>query len=161
MTPAERAHICAVLTKTGKLADSLTSALERLRDHAPLTSAFVGGATEADKDLMDAFVHRYCKLQDMLGNQVFRSILIADLETPPAAMVDVVNAVAKRGVVDDLTEWDVLRKMRNRLVHEYEDAPERAARALQDAIATAAPLMLDIHARAVKYLMARLTEREG
>lgn len=161
MTAGERKLAQEALAKTERLADSLRSSVDRLRAMAPLSAETVRTASSQDKDLMDAFVHRYCKLQDLLGTQIFRAILILDLEDPPAAMMDLVNAVAKRGIVDDLAEWAELRRARNRLVHEYEDAPDRAARALQDALDKAAPLMLAVHDRAAAYLTRRLAQIEN
>jgi hypothetical protein len=158
---SDEALALSAVQKTQRLADSLASALTRLRDRSPLTTAFVRDATDEDKDLMDAFVHRYGKLQDMLGAQLFRSVLLLDLEDPPASMMDLVNAVAKRGIVDDLAEWAELRKTRNRLVHEYEDAPERAAAALQHAIDVAAPMMLTVQERAASYITRRLSQRQS
>lgn len=160
MSSSDEALALAAVQKTQRLADSLASALTRLGEESPLTAAFISSATPEDKDLMDAFVHRYGKLQDMLDAQLFRSILLIDLEDPPASMVDLVNAVAKRGIVDDLNEWSDLRKTRNRLVHEYEDAPDRAAAALQHAIDVAAPTMLAIQGRAASYVNRRLAERQ-
>jgi len=89
---------------------------------------------EEDDDLaerVDAFVSRFGRLQDTLGDKLLPRYLEA-LGERPAAFIDNLSRAERLGLVANADHWLELRKLRNRMVHEYIDDPEILAMALQE-----------------------------
>jgi hypothetical protein len=69
---------------------------------------------------IDTFVFRFIKLQDYLGNKVFKEFLKAIGEyTEGMSFIDVLDKLEKLGIVDNAEDWLKIRELRNRLTHEY------------------------------------------
>lgn len=81
---------------------------------------------------LDAFVARFGRMQDTLGDRVIPQLRICMLETPEAAL-DNFNRMEKLGLLSSVTDWVEARNLRNRLVHEYMRDPEEFAGALNRA----------------------------
>jgi hypothetical protein len=67
---------------------------------------------------LDAFVARFGRLQDLLGDKFLPAWLRAMQEAPASALENLDRA-EKLGLVRSADEWVALRKLRNRMVHEY------------------------------------------
>jgi len=79
------------------------------------------GQLEADPDLaerVEAFVSRFGRLQDTLGDKLLPVLLVALGETPAAA-IDNLDRAERLGLIVSADEWMTLRKLRNQMVHEY------------------------------------------
>lgn len=76
---------------------------------------------ETDIDLaerVDAFVSRFGRLQDTVGDKLLPQYLNAVGEaTGPA--VDNLNRLEKLGLIRSAEAWVILRDMRNEMIHEY------------------------------------------
>jgi hypothetical protein len=101
-------------------------------------------ALEADpalRRLSDQIIYRFMKLQDALGERLVPATLARLLETyEPWSMRDRLDRLEKLGFLDvDL--WLAWRDVRNRLAHEYPDAPELRHAAVLAAIRAAAALI--------------------
>lgn len=79
---------------------------------------------------VEAFVGRFGRLQDTLGDKLLPLILSALGETP-AAMIDNLDKAERLGLVNSADDWLAMRKLRNQMVHEYVEDPEILASALQ------------------------------
>ena len=87
------------------------------------------------KEKLDAFSMRLGKLQDMLGDQVFRALLEIEMEDPQRmTMRAKLNLMEKMGVIDSAEQWEELRNIRNGLTHDYAENPELAAAFFNTAI---------------------------
>lgn len=87
---------------------------------------------EADIDLaerVDAFVSRFGRLQDTVGDKLLPHYLRALGEAAGAA-VDNLNRLEKLGLIQSAEAWVTLRDMRNQMVHEYVEDPDILASAL-------------------------------
>ena len=76
---------------------------------------------ESDVDLaerLDAFVSRFGRLQDTVGDKLLPQYLHALGETPRAA-IDNLNRAEKLGLIGSAERWFILRDLRNRMIHEY------------------------------------------
>ena len=82
--------------------------------------------------MLEAFVSRYSRLQDTIGN-ILSSLLEAALE-PSGTQLDNLSRAEKLGWVDSVERWIALRELRNRLVHEYMESPEDLLEALTEAL---------------------------
>ena len=74
-----------------------------------------------DADLserVDAFVARFCRLQDTLAGALLPRLLESLLE-PQGSVLDNLNRAERRGWIRSSADWAELRMLRNRMVHEY------------------------------------------
>lgn len=67
---------------------------------------------------LDAFVGRFCRLQDTLGEKLLPTYLRMQLE-PIGAVLDNLNRAEKLGLMPSVADWIEARTLRNNLIHEY------------------------------------------
>lgn len=135
-------------------AAGLQDVTERLFAH-PITAAWIA-SLDTDKALADrieAFVARYGRLQDQLGEKALPRLL-ALFGSTPRTLLDALNAAERLGVLADAAQWLTLRALRNRLVHEYLETGDELLLALQ-AAEPAARQLLDVVARVEALLLER------
>lgn len=90
---------------------------------------------EKDQELalqVEAFVSRFGRLQDTIGDKLLPQWLKC-LGENPAAFIDNLRRAEKLGVLTDAEQWVVLRQLRNQMVHEYIENPVVLSEALQKA----------------------------
>lgn len=81
---------------------------------------------------VDAFVARFGRMQDTIGDKLIPELRRRLAETPAAAL-DNLNRMEKLGLLGSVADWVEARNLRNRLVHEYMRDPEDFAGALNRA----------------------------
>ena len=70
--------------------------------------------------VIDTFIYRFIKMQDMMGEKLFRIFLDELGEYKDSmSLLDVLDKLEKLGLVEDATQWMYYRKLRNKLTHEY------------------------------------------
>lgn len=114
------------------------------------------GQLETDPNLaerVEAFVGRFGRLQDTIGDKLLPVLLVALGETPAAA-IDNLDRAERLGLIVSADEWMTMRKLRNQMVHEYVEDLAVLASALQTGhdyvpslIAAANSLMTEIERR--------------
>jgi len=67
---------------------------------------------------LDAFVSRFGRLQDTVGDKLLPALLVALAETPGPA-IDNLDKAEKLGLMDSADAWLEMRRLRNQMVHEY------------------------------------------
>jgi len=90
---------------------------------------------ENDLDLgerVDAFVSRFGRLQDTVGDKLLPQYLAAVGETM-GAMIDNLTRAEKLGLIESADLWIELRNMRNLMIHEYIEDPKVLVGALNRA----------------------------
>lgn len=71
---------------------------------------------------VEAFVSRFCRLQDTLGDKLLPTLLKA-LGEPDRALLINLEKAEKYGWLASSEQWVALRQLRNQMIHEYiEDA---------------------------------------
>lgn len=88
---------------------------------------------EADPDLaerVEAFVGRFGRLQDTVGDKLLPLLLTA-LGEKPAAAIDNLDRAERLGLLNSADEWMTMRNLRNQMVHEYVEDPAVLSSALQ------------------------------
>lgn len=78
---------------------------------------------------VDAFVGRFARLQDTVGDKLLPAVLTVLGETPGAA-IDDLDRAERFGWLQSVDVWMTARQLRNRMVHEYVESPELLADAL-------------------------------
>ncbi len=70
--------------------------------------------------VIDTFIYRFIKIQDMMGEKLFR-IFLDELGEyrHEMSLIDVLDRLEKLGLLEDASEWMYYRKLRNKLTHEY------------------------------------------
>jgi hypothetical protein len=144
----------AIFATCCQLAESFAFSVRRVSANAPFTAHDIRSLGEEDKAHVEAFTSRFAKLQDLIGAKLFRSILILDLEDVPPAMLDVLAAMEKRGLIENEYSWRALRNVRNDLSHNYRIDSAGVADNLNEALRQA-PELLAILERVRSYFVRR------
>jgi hypothetical protein len=88
-----------------------------------------------DEDLaerVEAFVARFGRLQDTVGDKLLPAFLVASGERI-ATFADNLDRAERLNLVEDAQAWIDMRKLRNQMVHEYVEDPVVLASAIEAA----------------------------
>lgn len=69
---------------------------------------------------VDAFVSRYGRLQDNIADKLLPALL-SHLKEPVRPVVEALAYAEKLGWLSSVDDWLLSRKLRNQLIHDYED----------------------------------------
>lgn len=88
----------------------------------PLTSTKYENLSKDDVQAIDQYLFRFAKLQDSMGEKLFR-LLAGRFEqnADKLPFLDVIKKLEKYIDIDIADEWQDLSNIRNQLAHEYED----------------------------------------
>lgn len=154
MTPRLQQRLKFLVRVVDKESRHLLTTTERLFQ-AELTPERLA-ALEEDPDLaerIDAFVARFGRLQDTLGDKLLPHLLRA-LGEKPGAAIDNLDRAERLGWIESADQWLEIRRLRNQMIHEYVEDPAILAAALEAArryvpvlIKTAEKMASEIHRR--------------
>jgi len=84
---------------------------------------------------IDTFIYRFIKLQDLMGEKLFKVFLdeIGEYKDN-MSLLDMVDKLEKFKIIDDANEWMRYRKLRNMLTYEYPDNEEEITDGIELAI---------------------------
>jgi hypothetical protein len=119
LEPQQRQRLEFLCRVTEKEVKHLLDTDRRL--FADLFTVEIAKQVETDPVLaerLDAFVSRFGRLQDNLGDKFLPQLLIALAEKPGAA-IDNLNLAERLGWIQSAEDWLLMRKLRNQMVHEY------------------------------------------
>ncbi len=70
--------------------------------------------------VIDTFIYRFLKLQDFMGQKLFRRFLmvIGDFYED-MSFIDILDKLEKLNIITSSDDWIRIRKLRNKLTHEY------------------------------------------
>jgi hypothetical protein len=88
---------------------------------------------EEDPDLaerVEAFVGRFGRLQDTVGDKLLPILLVA-LGEKPSSVIDNLDRAERLGLLQSADQWMTMRNLRNQMVHEYVEDPAILSSALQ------------------------------
>jgi hypothetical protein len=88
---------------------------------------------EEDPDLaerVEAFVGRFGRLQDTVGDKLLPTLLIA-LGEKTSVTIDNLDLAERLGLLKSADEWMIMRSLRNQMIHEYIEDPFILSSALQ------------------------------
>ena len=118
-----------------------------------------GPLPSALSERLDAFVARFARLQDSLGDKLLPALLTA-LAEPAGAAIDNLNRGERLGWLASVEAWRVIRALRNQMIHEYvEDRRvlESALVAARDAV----PMLSAVALRMCDEVDRRLAGHDG
>ena len=69
---------------------------------------------------IDTFIYRFIKLQDMMGEKLFKAFLdeIGEYKDN-MSLLDMLDKLEKFNILNSANQWMEYRKLRNKLTHEY------------------------------------------
>lgn len=104
---------------------------------------------------LDAFVSRFGRLQDTVTDKLLPALLQAMAE-PRGAALENLDRAEKLGWLDSADQWLEMRKLRNKMVHEYIEDRVVLTDALQAGHAFV-PMMLAVASRLIEKTQQRLS----
>lgn len=78
---------------------------------------------------VDAFVTRFGRLQDTLADKLLPALL-RQLAEPVRSAVENLDRAEKLHLLESADDWLAMRRLRNRMIHEYVDDPAQLAEGL-------------------------------
>ena len=111
---------------------------------------------EEEPDLaerVEAFVGRFGRLQDTVGDKLFPLLLTA-LGEKPSTAIDNLDRAERLGLIKSSDDWMTMRNLRNQMVHEYVEDPVVLSSALQTGH-TFVPILIS----AASKMLAELEQR--
>jgi len=108
----------------------------KVKDIFPISATRYQQLSDDEIEAIDQYLFRFAKLQDTLGNRVFR-IIVSEYEDDinTLTFIDILNKLEKIGILRDVNIWKRLREIRNDISHQYDDEPEGMAEALNNIFA--------------------------
>ena len=84
---------------------------------------------------VDCFIYRFIKLQDLMGEKLFRYFLDEIGEyRDDMSLIDILDKLERFNIVENPTDWMRYRKLRNKLTHEYPNNEEDVIEGIQIAM---------------------------
>jgi len=111
----------------------MNSAYRKIATALPLDKDKYTKLNEDEVEHIDQYLFRFAKLQDAIGQRLFKSILQEleeEIENVP--FIDLLNKLEKLTIIESVEQWLELRKIRNVLSSTYEDEPEEMSIAIND-----------------------------
>lgn len=107
------------LYECNKHIEKLKDAKEYLSEVMPLTKEKYMQIDKITSSFIDQLNFRFSKLQDTMGESIFKSILILSKENvKKMTFLDILNRLEELEVLNK-NEWLELREIRNEIAHEY------------------------------------------
>jgi len=129
---------------------------EAYGDISPILPLSVEKYKNLSKDevqAIDQYLFRFAKLQDTLGDKLFKLILREYEPTDEVLpFIDLLNKLEKLGFIDSAKEWLYLRKIRNEIAHQYDDEPEEMTQAINNIMN---------HKEIIKEIYLKVKEKSG
>jgi len=80
---------------------------------------------EENRTIIDAFIYRFSKIQDMMGQKLFPAFLeFVEEDSRRLPFIDMINLLEKLEMIPAANQWLAFRNLRNDLSHEYPDNEE-------------------------------------
>ena len=108
----------------------------KVKDIFPLSAPRYESLSDEEVEAIDQYLFRFAKLQDTLGQRLFKIIVSEYVENiHQLTFLDILNQLEKIGILKDVNTWKRLRDIRNNISHQYDDEPQEMAEALNSVFA--------------------------
>jgi len=123
-------HICEIHRKR------ILWSLSKIRPNLPMTEQNYAQLDDAQVEHWDQLIWRFTKLQDLLGEKVFRSYLSL-LQEPVVSspFIDQLSRLEQLRILNSAEDWQELRQARNSSAHEYAESEAEGASILNRIVA--------------------------
>jgi len=111
--------------------DRMNTAFNFIKPSLPVTESNYIMMSNEQVAYIDQFIFRFAKLQDLIGQNLFKIILLLEEEDiRNYSFRDLINKIEQFGIIESDEKWFKLREIRNDVSHEYPVADEEAIIAL-------------------------------
>jgi hypothetical protein len=121
----EKLRLQKIMSECDKHINKLNSAYGKLQASFPLTVAIYNTFDEDKTSYLDQYLYRFSKLQDSIGQKLFKAVLDYKKEdTTAKSFIDLVNRLEQLDYMQDVNGWFELGTICNQLAHDDEDDSE-------------------------------------
>ena len=121
----------------------INEAFEEIKTILPISGKKYLNLTSNEVKNIDQYLFRFSKMQDTIGEKLFRLIVEDFVENIDSmTFIDILNRLEKVGVIESSAEWHSLRKARNNIAHQYDDDENEMANAINSIFAQKDVLLL-------------------
>ena len=111
----------------------IEEAYDDIKDSLPLSVEKYKILTKDEVQDIDQYLYRFSKLQDTLGQKIFRLVLnIYEPNCDNITFLDLLNKLEKLDFLENTKEWLNLRDKRNQIAHQYDDEAYEMTQAIND-----------------------------
>lgn len=108
-------------------------AYKNIEAFLPISASTYPNLSESQVQAIDQYLFRFAKLQDTMGDKLFKLILSQYEENiQNLSFIDILNKLEKFEFLPSTKEWLILRKIRNEISHQYDDEPEEMSQAINN-----------------------------
>jgi len=113
----------------------IDEAFEDIKKIIPINSDSYLNLTKNEVQAIDQYIFRFSKLQDTLGEKIFRLLIEEFMPSNElVTFIDKLNMLEKLGFINSVKEWQNLRKIRNEIAHQYDDEPDEMSQSINNII---------------------------
>jgi len=109
--------------------EKIKNAKNILIKHYPFTIDTFEELNEVEKDKLDVLAFRFAKLQDLIGDKIFRNILNLMGFNTQKPFIEILSELEREGFINT-PKWIALRNARNSISHEYPYQEEKLIEAI-------------------------------
>jgi uncharacterized protein YutE (UPF0331/DUF86 family) len=103
-----------------------------------------------EQDRFESLTAKFARLSDLIIKQAIKLIDILDLDEPPETVRDSINRAEKKGLIESGIRFIEIRKLRNRIAHEYAESEEDISEIYKEVLQST-PLLFDSVSRIINY----------
>lgn len=145
----------SIIDECDKHFSRMNYAYEKVNPLAPFSKEQIEKLSNEDIAHIDQLIYRFTKLQDAIGQKLFKSVLQSlDEQVFNKAAIDIFNRLEQLGIIEDYEKWKELCELRNELAHEYEEDLNETAEKLNSLIKRKKDLV-DFFNKILQYLEER------
>lgn len=137
MVKEEITYLVEILKRLRKAVETLEYSYEK---------CMVIGAKDSydaeEQDRFESLTAKFARLSDLIIKQAVKLIDIIDLEDPPETIRDAINRAEKKGLIESAMRFVEIRKLRNRIAHEYAESDEDIVEIYREVLENT-PLLID------------------
>jgi hypothetical protein len=128
MKKKEEKLLKRTLKECDKHRHRMNYAYRQLAPLVPFDGEKVKDLNDEEISKLDQYIFRFSKLQDAIGQRLFKSVLqFLGEEVYGKPFLDVFHRLEQIGAIQNYEEWNTLRIMRNGITHEYDENPYELA----------------------------------
>jgi hypothetical protein len=131
----EKAKLEKYFHECDKHIQRIKEAYSDIKAQIPLSAKEYTLLNKESVQALDQYIFRFSKLQDTMGEKIFRLIFSFYSDTTEdVPFLDLLNRLEKLAFLESAKEWINLRKIRNAIAHQYDDEPEEASQAINNIV---------------------------
>lgn len=127
----EEAILISIISECKKHLSRINYAYRKLMPLLPFTPDKVAVLQDEEVEHLDHYIFRFSKLQDAIGQKLFKSVLVVlGEEVYNKPFLDIFNRLEQLAIISDYERWNLLREIRNEISHDYDEDPAELAEKL-------------------------------